>query len=53
MLKGQHAKANTPFTLERHQQIRIGKVLKESHLLMPIGLDGDIGGNILFTKRCT
>ncbi|KAG2217956.1 hypothetical protein INT45_001390 [Circinella minor] len=40
---GQHANANTPFTLERHQQIRIGKVLKESHLLMPIGLDGDIG----------
>ena len=50
MLKGQYINAITPFTLVRRQQILIGNALRESHLLMPIGLNGDVGGRILLLR---
>ncbi|KAI9243097.1 hypothetical protein BDA99DRAFT_544636 [Phascolomyces articulosus] len=43
MLKNQHVNADTPFGLPKWQQALIGKAINESHLLMPIGLDGDVG----------
>ncbi|KAI9245565.1 hypothetical protein BDA99DRAFT_543660 [Phascolomyces articulosus] len=42
MLKNQHVNADTPFGLPKWQQALIGKAINESHLLMLIGLDGDV-----------